>query len=132
MGNLFTTEAASKAFKWILGKDSTAVATWITAIAILAASYLFYERVYLPGRNEDRALQRQLAEEHTKAVAEVRAMAEAQGKACDNDKERLFKANEALMNRVDRMLEQQRFGYSSAADAGVVASPVPSEFDCDP
>lgn len=124
---VFSTEAASKALKWIFGKDSTAVATWITAAALIVVSYQFYERVYIPNRNEDRALQKQIAEEHTKAVAEVRAMAESQGKACDSDKERLFKANENLMNRIDAMLNRQTVG-SRVFDPGVVSSP--PDFDC--
>jgi hypothetical protein len=127
---MFTTEAASKALKWIFGKDSTAVATWITAGALLVVSYQFYERVYLPGRNEDRALIHRLAEEHTKAVAEVRVMAESAAKACDSDKERLFRANENLMNRVDRMLESRTVNRP-LFDPGVVSAPLP-EFDCDP
>jgi len=128
---IFNTKLIGKVTTWILGKDSTAVASWITAGAVIGSGYFFYERIYIPNRNEDRALHLRVSQEHVKAVAEVRAMAESQGKACDQDKERLFKANEALMNRIDTMLERRVVWPQEPSLNGVVGSSG-IEFDCDP
>lgn len=113
---MFTTEAASKALKWILGKDSTAVATWFT----IGLGWVFYEYVYKPERAEERKARIEVAAENAKAIAEVRTMAAAEGKQCDADKERYAKLAESLMRMKNVAM--------SSADSATSQS----EFDCDP
>lgn len=126
---MFTTEAASKALKWILGKDSTAVATWLMLGAGAWAGWYVYQNGYLPEQERNRQQTMRVWEKLDESVTKIQAIADAKDVACDKDKERLYKANEALMQRVDRMLEQ-RISSRPMADAGVVSAP-PGEFTPD-
>lgn len=127
---MFTTEAAAKLLKWIFGKDSTAIATWAMLGAGAWGGWYVYQNGYLPEQERSRQQALRVWEKLDASVAKIQSIADTQDAACDRDKERLYKANEALMNRVDRMLEQQRFGIRPMTDLGVAASP--PEFDCDP
>lgn len=127
MDNVISTKAASKFLTWIFGKDSTAIATWAT----LGLGWMFYQYVYKPERAEERKARVEesvrVAAENAKSMSEMRAMADAREANCDKEKDRLYKGQEALMQRMDRMLDQQRFSSLPMADATAAGPP---ELEC--
>lgn len=115
-----TNKAAGKFLTWILGKDSTAIATWAT----IGLGWVFYQYVYKPERDEDRRAQVQVAAENARGMDRVATAMREEG-----EKDRAVYVED---QRRDDARYDQLFNRAFAfPDSPPVAS-TGYEFDCDP